>query len=95
MQLRGILPFLLCSGLTLVVATGCDEENGGPTPPTTLCGNGAIDGSEQCDGSNVAGNDCVGLGAGAQGSRTSNKTGRPRPPGQYQRRALKRVRAAL
>jgi len=47
----------------LACAPGCTFDTSGcvPNPPST-CGNGAIDGSESCDGADLGGMSCVSLG---------------------------------
>jgi len=59
-----------CRGLgfasgTLACAVGCTLDTSGcapfPAPPPT-CGNGARDGSEQCDGTDLGGATCASLG---------------------------------
>jgi hypothetical protein len=56
-------PVLTGTGGTTPVVTGA----GGTPVATNPCGNGAIDGAEKCDGSNLNGETCATLGLGSEG----------------------------
>jgi len=53
-------------GGTLACATDCTFDTSSCTPPPD-CGNGAIDANEDCDASNLDGNDCASVGGGFAG----------------------------
>lgn len=47
--------------LLLAAFAGCERDDG-PTPSEELCGNGAVDPGEQCDGANLNSQSCQSLG---------------------------------
>lgn len=49
---------LISLSLILLPTTGCSDDDGGGS----LCGNGVIEGAEQCDGENLGSNDCTTVG---------------------------------
>lgn len=60
-----------CSQCNFDISDCSDEEPVPPPPPS--CGNGAIDPPEQCDGNNLNGQTCVGLGY-DQGTLSCNES---------------------
>jgi hypothetical protein len=59
---------LACAGVSLVLSfglfAGCGDDDGGEG---AVCGNDVIEGSEECDGTDLGGNDCTTIGQGFTG----------------------------
>ena len=53
------------SGGSLACAAGCTYETSGCSGSGPVCGNGALEYGEQCDGADLGGQSCVSLGVGS------------------------------
>jgi hypothetical protein len=76
MKLASTLTMIVAFGIGTVVFTACGSSDTGSSsqPASSTCGNGVIDGTETCDGTNFGGKTCASITVGVRpnGNPTCN-----------------------